>query len=91
MALRINNKAGIVATFAAIPELKAVYLDAAGNHHFSKHFFEVPSGEYDQEGNGKGVLPEDIVMLAFDAPELTMTEKEQKDAFAARQAAITPA
>lgn len=90
MALKINNKAGIVATFQAHPELKEVHLDAAGNHHFNKRYFEVPSGEYDQDGNGKGVLPEGLVTLAFDAPELTMSEKEQKEAFAARQAALTP-
>ena len=90
MATKINNKAGIVATFNAMPELKEVYLDAQGNHQFNKNYFAVPTGEYDQDGNAKSTLPEGIVTLAFDAPELTMSEKEQKDYFAARQTALTP-
>ena len=89
MALRINNKAGILATFAAVPELKEVHIHPNGEHHFNKFYFAVYAPT--PEDIERGELPEGIVTLARDAEELTMTEKELKAAEAARLAATTPA
>lgn len=65
MALKINDKAGINATFQALPELKEVHIAPNGDHHFSKDYFELKEG---------------ITSLLADSAELVMTPKEIKAA-----------
>ena len=65
MALKINDKAGINATFQALPDLKEVYIATNGDHQFSKNYF------VEQDG---------ITTLLADSAELVMTPKEIKAA-----------
>jgi hypothetical protein len=72
MATKINDKAGIRATFAARPDLKHVHLLEDGTHYFNKSHAE-HMGRKKTEGEGddaKEVLDEEIVTLARDSDEL---------------------
>ncbi|MBO2009178.1 hypothetical protein [Hymenobacter negativus] len=65
MATIINNKAGIRDTFAACPDLKAVYVLENGDHYFNKkHAEHMARKKVEGEGeDAKQVLDEKITTI----------------------------
>ncbi|MDO7877372.1 hypothetical protein Q5H93_21705 [Hymenobacter sp. ASUV-10] len=64
MALKINDKAGIRATFNACPALKEVHVLENGDHYFNKEHAKTAAGE-----KGKVVTyKEDAKELEDEAP-----------------------
>lgn len=72
MATKINDKAGIRATFATRPDLKAVHVLENGDHYFNKLHAE-HMGRKKTEGEGedaKEVLDEKITTIKRDDKQL---------------------